>query len=177
MDIFNQKRMMFGIISVLILLNLTELGTLWFQKRKPPRNKGEKKIEHFLKDELQLSADQMATFERLRKAHFQKARQLDNKAFQLREKVTKSLFESSPDSAKLDSMATQIGELQGELERLRFYHFQDLKALCTPGQRKKFEGLMEELIRSMRPPGRRGGPPGRRGGRGGPPHRRSPGGR
>ena len=48
-------------------------------------------------------------------------------------------------SAKVDSIARNIGHLQQELERLNFNHFQDVQALCNAEQLKGFEDLSREF--------------------------------
>jgi Spy/CpxP family protein refolding chaperone len=59
---------------------------------------------------------------------------------------------ASPDKAKVERLATELGEKQGSLEKLTFFHFLNLYNLCQPGQKDKFRSLMGELLNRLKPP-------------------------
>ena len=58
----------------------------------------------------------------------------------------------SDDSNKRDSIITNLGGLQMEIESAHYSHFEKLKAICTPEQMDEFEELTKELGRLFAPP-------------------------
>ncbi|MCP4402167.1 MAG: periplasmic heavy metal sensor, partial [bacterium] len=74
---FTKQRLNASIIALLIVLNVTSLGTIWFlQSRQSPGTEvqGPGPVRNFLERELDLTQEQAQQFEILRQEHFQKSK-------------------------------------------------------------------------------------------------------
>jgi len=67
------------------------------------------------------------------------------------------------DSLLVERMADSIASFQKVQELSTFYHFKQIRSICTEEQKKKFDGLIKETMMKMAPPpsGHMGPPPGR----------------
>ncbi len=77
MNVFTKQRLSASIIALLIVLNVTSLGTIWFlQSRQSPGTEvqGPGPVRNFLERELNLTQEQAQQFEILRQEHFQDQR-------------------------------------------------------------------------------------------------------
>lgn len=161
MNVFTKQRLSVSIIALLVVLNVTSLGTIWFlqSRQSPPANpKGPGPVKNFLEQELALTQEQAQQFETLRQQHFQESQAINETLHPVKEAIMQEVFAASPDSAKVKTLATELGAKQAELEELRFQHFLALKAVCQPEQLEKFQALFHEFFPPPNPPGE-GRPP------------------
>lgn len=131
------------IIGGLILLNALMIGWQWFAPRKhPPRP------EDILKNELQLTDDQMNAYRELIREHRMIADPIESEVTELR----KQLFNyEQPDSTK-QKIANVIAEKQAKLEMSFYVHFKKVRVLCTDEQKKKFDDVLLRALAAGRPP-------------------------
>lgn len=158
MDFFTKKKLTTWAIVILVILNLSTLATLWFLELKrppllPSPRSGIGDVQPFLRRKLGLSEEQERQFRELRQRHFDRTNAMMDEIHQLKKEVMAELFVPQPDVEKVRRLSDEIGARQAELERLLFFHFQDLKAVCKPKQREKFRALMNDLLEMTRPPG------------------------
>jgi Spy/CpxP family protein refolding chaperone len=164
MDYFNKKRLTFWGVALLVVMNISALATIWFQRHRPnaflrgpeqrppgrePR--ADDRINTFLKHELGLTETQIGKFVSLQREHFRSAKAIHDRIRDLKRDLFNELSASTPDTVKADRLADEIGMQQRELEKLTFYHFLALKRVCTPEQRKKLDTLFGELLRMLNP--------------------------
>ncbi len=175
-------------IAILVLLNLMVIGTFWAthfaRPPLPPVAQGPNHmapeipdILPFIGRELNLSRSQMAQVHAMREQALPEMRSNWLEMQQLRRKVHVGLFRQESDPNEIRHWARRIGALQADLEWTKYEHLLAVQSICTPRQRARLQNLLEDAMRTARPPGRPGrGGPGRGfpGGRGG---GRSPGGR
>jgi hypothetical protein len=164
MDIFKQNKILTVTIIILVILNLATLSLLWLGKPKHdiirgPENRGNEKvrIQEMLNKELGFSDEQVQRFIALREEHKEKTTKLSNDLMG----VKKEMFEQAMygDNVVLsDSLLNLSLKIQGQLEKVTFQHFLQLKQICTPKQRENLFKLMHRLLG---PPEREGmgGPP------------------
>lgn len=158
MNFFTKIRATSWIIGLLLILNGVTLGALWFQQFRrppgmfPPPGKPAENMQRFLQQELNLTEAQAQQFETLRNRFFLTSRTLMQEIHLLRKAIAAELFSASPDAQKIAAFAQAIGAKHGELERLQFTHFLELKAVCQPVQQQKFQALMRDLLDMMKPP-------------------------
>ncbi len=164
MDFIAKHKYSFLTIVLLVLLNVFSLSALWFQilnrtPAPPPDRPGNdlRSAQHFLERELLLTEDQIEEFGKLRSQYFSDSRNIVEEIHKLKREIMDELFLPSPDSSKVAGISENIGEKQAQLERLNFYHFLELKAICQPGQEEKFRRLIRDLQDAARP--RRNDPP------------------
>jgi Spy/CpxP family protein refolding chaperone len=156
------------VIVLLVVLNLTALGTVWYTHFKRPLPHTPGRIDRdlrqrdavqrpglmmrFLRRELGLTPEQL---EQVRALHEQQHLQLQTvheEMYQCREAMKDILFDPAGDPNALQALARDIGRLQAELEWARFNHFLQIKALCTDQQKERFEALINDIFEQTRPP-------------------------
>jgi len=137
---------------IMVVLNVGTLATIWiirppFPFRHPTERR--ERVQHFLERELNLTDQQRQTFRELRRQHFQKNQEILNNIHQLRGRYFDLL--ESPDStanqAEIDSIATQIGRLQAQMEENMFDYLQRMRKLLSNEQQKKFARVIEQALR------------------------------
>lgn len=163
MNYFTKKRLVFWSVTLLIIMNISSLATVWWQQHRrpgpmPADHPPSQRASQFLKHELGLSETQVEQFEAMQRRHFDKARALNDSMRQLKHQLFNELSAEAPDTSKAAIIADQIGKKQTQLDKLTFNHLLDLKNMCTPSQQKKLNIIFEDLLRRMAPP-RPDGPP------------------
>lgn len=160
MDIFKQKRNYIVTIVILVIINVITLLLLWIGKPKhsmrgPEGAVTEKvRIQEMLKKELGFSIEQTEQFIKLRESHRSKSNLIEEEIMLLK----KEMFDQAmltDDKNISDSLLNLSLAKQSQLERSLFEHFQKLKDICTPEQRKK----LFSIIHTMIGPPQQGGPP------------------
>lgn len=153
MDFFSGKRLTKLVIIILVILNVSTLTMLWVQhyrnkaySKLPPPRRGPEKIQRFLERELSLSPEQARRFRKLRQDLASKGIKIQNQVHQLKSEIMEELFAPDFDRSKVNHFASDIGKKQAKLEILVFDHFQDLKKVLSPDQRKKFQLLVHDLL-------------------------------
>lgn len=157
MNYFSKKRLAFWGIVLLVIMNVSSLATVWWQQHRlpgPPRDRGRGPVRvlQFMKKKLGLTETQVKQFAQLQREHFQQARAIQGAILDLKHEFLGELSASSPDEAKVERLAEEIGRKQTELEKLTFYHFLDLKNVCTPEQQIELNTVFGNLLRKMTPP-------------------------
>lgn len=111
-------------------------------------------FEYIVKRRLQLDQDQFDQFRAIshetRGTQRDIARLLNKKRDSLMQELTKE----QPDSNKMRHLATEIGNLHTKLKTQTIDHFTQLKALCSPAQRKRLNRMIMKMThRSKHKPG------------------------
>jgi Spy/CpxP family protein refolding chaperone len=172
MDIFARKRFIGFLIALLVTLNLVLLGMLWIHYLRPPRpgrppspERRKAEIAHFLVAELNLTPKQEGSLRALQKQFFARVDAIHREVNDLRRRIIDESFNDPPDTARVEALANKIGPKEAQKEQLLFEHFQEIKKICGPEQKKKFKSLVQELSMAGPPepppppsPGGRGGP-------------------
>ena len=195
MDIFSKNRLMGWLVVILVILNLGMLITFWVSRPRGPHPDGRKPDKNginmerpgnpgeFLETELGFNDEQSSRYKELRKEHREKADEIISETRKLKDSFFELLSQPDADSGEVTEMANEIGAKQTELDLLTFNHFKEVRAICTDEQKKKFDDIIEEVLKGMAgtkngPPGNRRGPRGEGPpGRNGPPDRKGPPGR
>lgn len=150
-------------VLALLLLNFGTLGFLFF--RRPPLPPGERPgpLDRHIVERLHLNAEQKAAFERLKTAHHEQMQAFDHAQRDALGNYFALLKNDTVLPAQKDSLLAVVQDIQKNRATVTFQHFTDLKALCTPEQKKDFDALVPELMQVILPQGGRPGP-GRKGG-------------
>lgn len=145
------------LIILLVALNLTSLGALWFTNRTPEQpffheRRGKMRMDKFLKKELQLSEEQLDAFKELRQDHFEHRKSSFD---QLREKKRALIHHATGpdyDSIYVNKLVDEIVEIERKNELHFIEHMKDLKAVCTPDQLEKLSKVFHKGMRTLGPP-------------------------
>lgn len=144
-------------VVALLLLNFGTLGFLFF--RRPPHPPGVEQPGRRIVQQLQLDAAQQQQFEKLKSAHHEQMLTADRAYRDALGQYFALLKKDTVDTARRDSLQAVLTRIQQERASVTFQHFADLKALCTPEQRTRFDALLPDLMQVILPPRRDNRPP------------------
>jgi Spy/CpxP family protein refolding chaperone len=151
---------------LVVTLLVANAGTiLFFWINRPERMQGAKgSPREFLIHALELDSSQLDAFQDLIEAHQASARPLKKEIRSAKENLFQLLKQPViPETEKMKAVQV-ITDKTKALELLNLEHFQQLRALCNDKQKKKFDGLLDQLAGLMTAPpnadGHRPPPPG-----------------
>lgn len=137
-----------GLVAFLVLINIALLTFIWLKKGSgQPPLRGD--ARDYLIKELSLNESQVKSFDNLRKGHFEKVHQYREQMRELKDSFFNQL--QGPRNAQTDTLAQRIGGLQTKLDLETFDHFSQLRALLNGEQIKKFDQVIQEVLRTMGP--------------------------
>lgn len=141
---------------VIILLLLVDAGTITYMLC---RSKGGARHDErqggggagaYISKELKFTPEQQKKFDTLRIAHHASVVKLNEQSRVLRDRFF-GLMQSS-DTMHAVQLADSIAQNQKRVELITFKHFQQVRAICTPEQQKKFDVIIIDALHMMAPP-------------------------
>lgn len=167
MSIFTNNRWMAIITGLLITANIVTLTLLWTQKRGdrpalPPQPPGSGPVFEFVNKELGLTKEQQDAYAKLREEHQKNSRAAGDSQRMLKDGFFELLKHPNVSDAVVQQKSDSILQLQQRLDMATFKHFQQLRAICTGAQQKKFDSIIVEVVHRLAPK-KQGPPQGREG--------------
>ncbi|MFQ5630719.1 MAG: periplasmic heavy metal sensor [bacterium] len=168
MDYFTKKRLAIWGIVLLVVMNISALATVWYQQHRRPTPPlpgivHPEAAHRFLHRELHLSDAQTEQLSVLLRKHFERARAIQGEIRDLKFDIINELAATPPDTIHLNRLAAEIGDKQAKLEKETYFHFLELKALCSREQQEKLHDIFGKMQNRMAPQHRvrrrRVGPP------------------
>jgi periplasmic protein CpxP/Spy len=151
-------------VGLLAILNVTLLIALFSGRKHMQQmhheirmNAHGGKPSDILVEELKLTPEQVKQFETLKDDHKEKIKELMKTGHELRNSYFDLLKSDPVDQKTVSDKAAAIAANQQSIELATFEHFQKVRQLCTPEQKKHFDDIINEVLRAMAP---HGGPPG-----------------
>lgn len=141
-----RSKVLYIIIAILILLNLSMLWLLWPGRIGPKPPKAPWK---HLSRELSLSEEQTRTVERLFHEHRIEMDALHFKSDQLKEKLADALI--SENDSLISSISDSLNTLHYLREKNRIQHFKDISRLCSPEQKTKLKSVLRKIFKQHPP--------------------------
>jgi protein CpxP len=144
------------IIIGLLLSNLMLIGFMTFQKKERPHPVQPKSI---IIDKLNFDNDQIISYELLITDHLNKIGQKDREIMELKRELYQQLrFDNN--ARVVDSIISQISNIQKQIENIHYDHFKDIKLICKPDQQELYSRLIDQIshIFSKKPPKGGNGP-------------------
>jgi hypothetical protein len=151
MDFLSSKRFVTTALVLLIILNTTLMGVIWWQNfvTKSYRSVEVTRIYSGIGPhggtELTLNDQQKADFMRLRQEHFRKTMPAVQKIIDFKKALISEAVKPNPDKAKLSAIADSIGHRQAWIENDLALHFHELAALCSPAQRDSLQKMLTNI--------------------------------
>jgi len=159
----NKNKFLTWLVATLLVANAVTILFFWINR--PERMQGPKgSPREFLVDALELDSSQLNAFQALIEKHQASARPLKKEIRTAKENLFQLLKQPViPGPEKMKAVQAITLNIQA-LELLNLDHFQQLRALCNEKQKKKFDGLLDQLAGLMATPsnadGHRPPPPG-----------------
>lgn len=142
-------KFLYIIIVLLVATNAGVLLNMYLHKPPHPHKPGgPKKI---IIEKLGFDQKQEAAYEVIIKQHRSSVKAIENKIRKNKDALFTLL--KTDDTSKKDSIITNLGGLQMEIESTHYKHFEDIKEICNEDQLDKFNELTNELGRLFAPPG------------------------
>lgn len=150
MDFLSSKRFITTSLLLLVLLNITLVGVLWWQNFVTTSYRSVEITRMYSsgdpgKNNLLLTEKQKNAFMKLRQEHFRKTRPTLKKIIALKKELIAESIKPEPDKARLSAIADSIGKHQVWLENDLATHFHQLSLICTPEQRDPLEAMLNKI--------------------------------
>lgn len=152
LDIVKERRFMQITIALLVVLNLALIFSMFIHNQRPPGPPGQGGGESFLRDELELTPDQVAKFEMIRSQHFESTSPLVRDLSDSLDLLISGAFDPRMDVNRAIKLAQNAGKMHTELDLALYDHFGRLSQICTPEQQKRLMELASEMTRGGPPP-------------------------
>ncbi|NTW82123.1 MAG: periplasmic heavy metal sensor [Chlorobiaceae bacterium] len=150
MNFLTSKKFVTTALILLVLLNVTLLGVLWWQNMVKTESRHitiTRQINRQLSftGPLALSDSQSASFHKLRKEHFEKVLPEIQAINEQKKLIIEESLKDQPDIKKIETLSSSIGTHQTTMERELATHFHELAKICTPDQRDSLKKILEHI--------------------------------
>ena len=168
MSYFNRNKWWAIAFLLLMAFNVATLIAFWMIRDKrsgPPPGQGIAVVE-FLSKELGFDSVQKEKLAHLHDVHQMNMRELRKNNREAKNDFFDLLHQPDIADSTLQKAAQASVKYEAETDMLTFRHFQQVRALCNETQKKKFDSVIQEVLRMNAPPPpgtHAGGPPPRRG--------------
>lgn len=153
-------------VALLVLANVVTLSVFWIERRKAPQ---EGKLIprgpafEFLIKELAFDSAQITAYDKLKNEHQQSQRPFNDAMREAKDNFFKLITKPTATAADIDAALNAELTAQKNIDLNLLNHFKAVRQICTPTQQEKFDGLIQQIMRTIgqRKPGGepRGGPP------------------
>ncbi len=155
------------VILLLLTANIATLAILWINHKgggrgdgkMPPPPQGQ--VFEFVTNELKLDSLQKIAYSKLREEHREAQKMIQDSIGKVKDRFFALLQQPNVDDATIQAAAKKASDAESQMELLTFHHFQKVRAICNPEQQKKFDAIIQDVLRRMAPPKNRPGRPGR----------------
>jgi len=171
-------------IVTLAVLNVSTLTTILYHKYQSEKTEtvstsdpkqletdSEKFSGRYFRDQLKLNSEQMDKFKEMNPVFRPKARRITIELAEKRKQMLVEMSAANSDTTKLNALSDSIGQLHGDLKKITYRYYMEIKGICDPEQQRILEQLFGEMFTNdsqLGNPGNggpRGGGQGRRQGR------------
>lgn len=143
------------LVFVLLALNMAFLAFHFYMARH--HHPGKNNIKEMVIRDLHFDQKQETSYEKAIWKHRYAISQLDQKRTYLKAKLYQLLDDKNQDTTEQAKLIAQIGNLQMQMEKVNYDHFQRIYAICRPDQIvyfKKFQTKLARLFEHRKPPKR-----------------------
>lgn len=165
-------------VGVLTALNITLLVFMLMHHGRPAMHGPAMPPPHNIKGggpaqmlihELNFTPEQIKSFDALKEQHHEIVMKLREQGHDLRDNYFELLKSDSPDTNQIKEKGAGIAANQLAIEEATFNHFKEVRNLCNPEQKKRFDSIINDVIKMLGKPGPSTGGPPPHGGPEGPP--------
>jgi periplasmic protein CpxP/Spy len=164
MNYFNKNKWWLIAVIVLMAINTATLTIFWLERKGQGLLLGGKpkgaEAQAFLVKELVLDSVQQVQYLELVKAHRKSTNEIKRELKNAKDGFFNLLSDSTASEATIKQAADNASAIETQLDLLTFKHFQQIRSICTPVQKTKFDSIIKTVVRMMGPnQQRRQGPP------------------
>lgn len=163
METISKNKLLFVIIILLVLINVSTLSFMWYWKIKEPHQPppaGEQRPDRppppdgraYLKEQLKLSDAQMETVDKIREAHVSQIRKIREDMKGLKDKLFSNLRNPEADTNTIKDITKQIGSIEAQVDIITYDNFREVRKICNDEQKKKFDEIILDVLRMGAPP-------------------------
>jgi protein CpxP len=127
--------------ATLVLINIALIG---FFLLKPQHGNKKNEPKAYILKHLNLDKKQAVQYDGLIEVHQKERNALNQEIMELRRKLYPIVLKEG-DLSKKDQILVQLKSVHEKLELLHLEHFEQVKEICRPDQRKQFDALVDEL--------------------------------
>lgn len=152
MNSASKNKLLIWCVVLLMIVNVAVIATIWLQHQK--ESVQPKKIipGDFLIRELGLDKKQQEQFQGLRKEHQQQSVKTRGEIKNARDNFYKLLQKPTVNDSSKKSASAEIAKHLQEMDLITFDHFKKVRDMCTPDQQKRFDEIIEDVLRMMSGP-------------------------
>lgn len=162
MEKIKNNSWLYLIAGIIITANIVTLAMLWIHRGGHEENHNSSNgpdLFEYLSKELSLSKQQENAYRDLRNEHREGSRRLRESIREAKDSLFDMLGQTNIPEEVILQQSNKAASLSAKLDTLTFHHFQKVRAMCTPDQQKRFDGVIRDALRMMGPQ-RHGPPPG-----------------
>jgi Spy/CpxP family protein refolding chaperone len=155
MNYFNKNKWWLIAVIVLLAINTATLTIFWLERKGHglllgSRPKGAE-VQVFLIKELALDTVQKEQYLELVKAHRTSTNEIKKELKNAKDAFFNLLGDSTANEATIKQAADNASTVETQLDLLTFKHFQQIRSICTPAQKAKFDSIIKKVVRMMGP--------------------------
>jgi Spy/CpxP family protein refolding chaperone len=150
MNYFKQNRVIFWVLMILVLINVSALVSFFIFTKTPARSVGscyppEQQQCNAFRDELKLSDAQTIQVNTVNKQYKETAGPIADSIKVTRAALLTELEKVVSDTAQLTVMSQQLALLQVSIQKENVKQYLALKQVCTPEQAQRLSALYRDL--------------------------------
>ncbi|MBC8146402.1 MAG: hypothetical protein H8E98_00280 [Bacteroidetes bacterium] len=152
MSYFTKKNIFLWAFIVLLVFNISAILTFYAHHQKMGRYRSDDTNENrpnprcFIKEELNLTGDQLSQFDIMKKAHHKDSKKTRDIIFEKHNILYDEITKENPDSLIVKTMLEDIGKLHIELYSNNIKHYGDLKMICRGEQIEKLNEFYKDIM-------------------------------
>jgi len=139
-------------VVLLLLANVATIFIFWMDKSRH-QQRGNEQPDQFIIRELAFDNNQQQQFRELVKVHRERAEQLRGQVRNAKDRFFSLLQQPGTTDSMKSIAAGEVSKVTEQLDILTFEHFQQVRALCNSSQQKKFDDIIQQVLRTMGGPG------------------------
>ena len=143
------------LITIIVFLLITNIGMLiYFIVTNKPAEKKQKSYQstgmyHSLEKEVGFSKDQLDKYLSIRKEQMQKMKTLFNDVRDAKKDFYGLIYSPNLSDSLVNADADSIAKKQKTLDLQMLGYFKNVRNICTPAQRQKFDSTMKKEVARM----------------------------
>lgn len=158
MKTLNKKRIIVGLIVLLLLINLSAIVTIGYNKYEKKKNTDKeyisrfsedgsphKRMKLFVKKELELSESQFELYSSMKDENLTRTKKHIKKIRAYKKSIIDEINKDHPDSLALKILSDSIGEQHTFIQLEMNRHFLAVKQILEPYQQEKLKKLLMRM--------------------------------